>query len=237
METTFFQQFKQRASKLIEPSFLKPGRVLAVRRWEQADLIAVDLHLPEAEMSDWREVPYIKFRVADFTVRDYSPSSWDAETQTCTLVVDAGHDGPGARWAKQLKQEDQVHYLKVDTTHQSPHPTSLVVALGDASSFGHFLGLQQMVYPANRFTGAIVFNDKLEQEKFSRDFRTPLTALQLTDQFGIQTLATWVKAQNFSAEHTAFYLSGNNKMVSEMRKLLKQSGYLPANIRVKGFWS
>ena len=37
---------------------------------------------------------YIKFRMNDLTFRDYTPSGWDADTHTCTLYLDAAHNGP-----------------------------------------------------------------------------------------------------------------------------------------------
>jgi NADPH-dependent ferric siderophore reductase len=153
METTFLHNLKKRAGKLIEPALLKPGKVLDVREWEPATMIEIDLHLPTADMQHWIEVPYIKFRVDDLTFRDYTPACWDAETNTCTLLIDANHNGPGTLWAKQLKRNDKIQYLKVDTTHQSPDPNNLVVGLGDQSSVGHMLGLEQLVYPRTRFMG------------------------------------------------------------------------------------
>jgi NADPH-dependent ferric siderophore reductase len=109
METSILQQIKKRAGTLIEPSLLKPGTVLEVRRWEPSSMVEIDLHLPFADMSVWSEIPYIKFRVSELTFRDYTPFGWDADTRTCTLIIDAAHKGPGSEWAKKLQKQDTIH--------------------------------------------------------------------------------------------------------------------------------
>ena len=111
METSTFNKLKRKAEKLFEPQSLQSGRVLEVRHWEQSTIIEIDLHLPDANMWQWTEIPYIKFKVAAFAYRDYTPSGWDAETSTCTLYVDAAHNGQGSNWARHLKNNDTVSYL------------------------------------------------------------------------------------------------------------------------------
>jgi NADPH-dependent ferric siderophore reductase len=236
METSILQQLKQKAGRLIEPQ-LKTSRVLEVRTWEPATMIEIDLHLPFADMRHWKEVPYIKFKVGSLCYRDYTPFGWDEETSTCTILVDAAHHGPGSLWAKQLQQNDTVQYLKIDTTHHSPDPTHLVVALGDESSMGHLLALQQMIMPVSRFTGGVLIGETQHRSQFGDYFRSPLQAIAPKNGDKHLALFNWVTEQSYCVEHTVFYLTGNNKMVSRLRGLLKGQGYLPRQIKVKGFWS
>jgi len=237
METTFLQHIKKSAGKLIEPALLKQGRVLEVRSWEPSTMIEIDLHLPTADMSHWADVPYIKFRVDGLTFRDYTPSGWDADTHTCTLYIDAAHKGPGSNWARSLQKNDTVQYLKIDTTHHMPDPTNLVVGLGEQSSLGHFFGLQQLVYPVTRFTGAVAMADDNHRSLFPEYFRSPLQPIANTDSTGHERLMTWVGEQGFCADHTYFYLAGNHNMVSGLRKSLREEGFHSGHIKVKGFWS
>jgi len=236
METSFLQDIKKRAGKLIEPA-LKSGRVLEVRHWEPATMIEIDLHLPEADMDQWSEVPYIKFRVGNLAFRDYTPTGWDAETRTCTLLIDAAHHGQGSYWARQLEKNDRVNYLKIETTHQSPDQTDLIVGLGDESSIGHLLGLQQLVYPVSRFWGAITMADGAHRTAFSQYFNTPLVPVSRNDHYGSGSLIRWVQDQGFCTEHTYFYLAGNEGLVIQLRRSLKEMGYMASRIKVKGFWS
>lgn len=230
METSILQRIKKKAGKFVESSLLKAGQVLEVRHWEQGTMVEVDLHLPLENMQQWKEVPYIKFRVDDFCFRDYTPFGWDTDTETCSLLIDSAHRGPGSSWANHLQSGDAVHYLKIEGTHQSPHPTDLVVGLGDASSLAHVLALQQLTLPVSRFEGAVLLDSPQTSQLFREYFHSPVSTL-----IDRGALTDWLKKQNYCTAHTWFYLTGNNGLVSEMRKLLKNMGHL--NIRVKGFWS
>ena len=237
MEISTLERIKRRAEKLFEPQAMQTGRVLEVRSWEPSTLIEIDLHLPLADMTHWQEIPYIKFKVSAFTYRDYTPSGWDAETSTCTIYIDAAHNGPGSIWARSLKKNDTISYVKIGTTHQSPESTSAVIALGDESSMGHMLALQQMVLPAARFSGAIVMGDEQHRSLFSEYFRSPLQAVARDDSYGQHTLIQWVMNQQYTLENTVFYLAGNNVMVSQLKRMLRLQGYSSGQIKVKGFWS
>ncbi|MGN8067463.1 hypothetical protein [Mucilaginibacter sp. SG564] len=230
METSILQQIKNKAVKFIGPQLLLAGRVLEVRVWDSATIIEIDLHLPLVDMRQWVEVPYIKFKVGESCYRDYTPFGWDADTATCSLLVDIAHDGCGSRWARQLCAGDTIQYIKIGTTHQAPHPTNLVVGLGDASSLGHLLALQQLTLPGIRFDGAVLLDSPHTGQLVKDYFHSPLNTL--TNQYA---LATWLMEQGYCTPHTSFYLTGNRGLVVELRSLLRNLGH--SNIQAKGFWS
>ena len=238
METSTLQKIKKRVGALLEPSLLQTGTVLEVRVWNPSTLIEIDLHLPLVNMEKWNYVPYIKFKVDHFTFRDYTPSCWDAETHTCTIYVDARHNGPGSNWARQLKKDDVISYVKmIGFTHHQPDHTAAVIALGDESSMGHLLALQKMVLPHTRFSGGIVMANDEHRDQFNEYFWSPIEPVARKDEYGHNSLMEWVLAQGYRLENTIFYLAGNHTMVGQLRKLLKQQGYPSGQIKVQGFWS
>lgn len=237
METSTIQRIKDRAGRLIEDRVLQTGRVLEVRPWTPCSMVEIDLHLPSADMSQWTEVPYMKFKVAGLTYRDYTPSRWDAETQTCTLFIDTGHDGPGSRWARSLKQGDVVGYFKEKTTHHHPSETAGIVALGDASSLGHLLALEQMTMPSGRFSGAILMDEDNHHALLPEYFNLNLQPLKRQDEYGHHTLMNWLNNTYGKLSDTMFYITGNNILVDRLRKLLRENGYHSDQMRIKGFWS
>ncbi len=208
---------------------LHSGCVLDVRHWVGAEMTEIDLHLPEADMQQWQDVPYIKFRVQPFAYRDYTPFGWDADTATCSLLVDTGHRGAGSDWAKQLKVKDTVQYLKVDFTRQIPHPTNLVVGLGDSSSLAHLLALRQLTLPQSRFDGAVLLNNPAQAELLRDYFGVQLA--NFTDQ---KQLSVWLNKQPYCRQHSSFYITGGSRLVTGLRQELRSRGF--GNIRVKGFW-
>jgi NADPH-dependent ferric siderophore reductase len=237
MEIFSINQIKKRAGKLIEHNLLQTGRVLEVRSWQPGTIIEIDLHLPQLDMLTWAEVPYIKFRVDALTYRDYTPSCWDAETHTCTLFVDTAHNGPGCIWARNLKQYDTISYLKTGSSQQKPDSVKSVIALGDESSMGHLLALQQMTLPHTRFGGAMVMNNDKHRKLFSEYFKSPLQTILYKDEYGHNSLMQWVLNQHYTLDDVIFYITGNHTMVVQLRKLLKQQGYSSSQIKAQGFWS
>ncbi len=229
MEMSIARQLKNKVQSLVNHRLLKQGSVLEVRRWPNSPLIEIDLHLPHMPMQEWSEVPAIKFNVGNWHFRDYTPFGWDAETSTCSLLVDAAHSGPGSNWAKSLNMGDTVQYLKTETTHQSPHGTNLVVALGDNTSLAHLLALRQLTLPAIRFTSAILTDSHQTGSLLKSYFPWSPTL-----HFNEDALMQWLLNEQYCTEHTSFYLTGNKALVFRLRKVLHSLGHF--NIKVKGFW-
>ncbi len=230
MELSILRRIKKRAHGVLDQQFLKHGTVLEVRNWPGSPVMEIDLHLPASDMRRWNEVVYIKFDVGEFCFRDYTPFGWDAETSTCSLLIDTAHDGPGTRWARKLRGGVIVKYLKADSSRQLPHATNLVVGLGDNTSLAHLLALQQLTMPATRFDGAVLTDSPQTAYLLNTYFRWPLASHSSEPD-----LVDWLAGQGYCAEHTSFYLTGNEQLVIRLRKVLKGLGHL--NIRVKSFWS
>ncbi|UEG52030.1 SIP domain-containing protein [Mucilaginibacter daejeonensis] len=237
MNTDTLHRIKKKAAHLIENRLLKTGRVLEVRKWQPSTMIEIDLHLPQTAMEDWKEVPYIKCKVADLTYRDYTPTGWDAETHTCTLFIDAAHQGPGSKWAQQLNTGDSISYLGTNSTRQMPSPTSSVICLGDESSLGHLLAMQQLTMPQTRFTGAVLMGNEHDRGLFKEYLRSPLQPIARNDIYGHHSLTEWLLERSYSLHDTIFYIVGNNTMVVELRKLLRKQGFSRNQIQCQGFWS
>lgn len=220
--------------KIRRPQLLKTGRVLEVRAWSPATMIEIDLHLPFVDMHQWQEIPYIKFRVGPLSYRDYTPTEWDAVTSTCTLFINTAHTGPGSLWARGLSRNYAVQYIKTGSTHQGITAMPSMVALGDESSIGHLLALEQMA--KTHFSGAVLIDDIQHRNFFSKGINSLIQPIARSETFGHQSLMRWINTQQYELHNTAFYLTGNNIMVSQLRKLLKQQGCSSANIKSQGFW-
>jgi NADPH-dependent ferric siderophore reductase len=229
MELSIARQFKNKVKSAINHRLLKQGKVLDVRYWPNSPLIEIDLHMPGVAMHQWSEVPAIKFNVGEWYFKDYTPFGWDAETSTCSLLIDAAHNGPGSCWAKSLTIGQTVQYLKTESTHQTPHGTNLVVALGDNTSLAHLLALRQMTLPAIRFTCAVL-TDSAATGQLLKSYFPWSPALHLNED----ALVNWLLTEQYCTDHTSFYLTGNKALVVRLRKVLKSLGHF--NIKIKGFW-
>ncbi|WP_298740714.1 siderophore-interacting protein [uncultured Chitinophaga sp.] len=231
------QLIKRKAISLIEQRMSKTGTVLAVRAWQPDAVMEVDLHLPGVNMHKWTQAQHIKCKVADFEYRDYTPCGWDAETATCTLIIHTGHDGAGARWARNLQSGDIISYVGIGSSMQKPADNVHLVFLGDESAIGHFVALHQLAKRPLSVTGAIAFSEPAHQDAFREyfcDFGT-VQAVVKTPGHDSNALLQWVAGHHFYS-NTVFYLVGQIPVVVQLRNLLKAQGISGIQIKSQGFW-
>jgi NADPH-dependent ferric siderophore reductase len=174
-------------------------------------------------------------KVGPFTFRDYTPTGWDADTRTCTLYIDAAHDGPGAVWVKNLQPGDAIVYLGIAPTLQSLLPDAKAVFLGDQSALGHFLALMQAAGKQADIEGAIVLPEKAHRSQYG-DYivQLPLDTLPVKRTLA-DSIIPWLSGKLFP-EESIFYLVGNAQLVTTTRSALKQKGIGPKQIKAQGFW-
>lgn len=216
----------------------KQATILAVRTWEPGTVLEVDLHLPDCDMSHWDRALHLECRVGRMVYRDYTPSGWDAETRTCSLVIHAAHDGPGSRWARQLKVGDIIVYRGVGSSHDTPAVGREMAFLGDETAIGHFLALRQLAGKDARITGAIALTEPHHREEFDQYFSGwEVKPVRKDSAVDYEALGRWLEGLAVT-DHAdmVFYLAGHHPAVSGLRKLLRQKGYGRDQVRVQGFW-
>lgn len=225
---------KQKAIHLFETTLGKTGTVLAIRAWEPATFFEVDVHFPEMDMSGWKRVQHIKVRVGYGVYRDYTPAGWDEDIRTCTLYINAEQDGPGAQWIRALREGDRITYIGVGATMHKPMPAAEMIALGDMSSIGHYLALQQLA--GNRkLKGAITIADENHREEFREYFNWDIQPVKKTDSGGLSSILKWTSDK--ALDHSNVYISGHIPTCIRLRKELKKREDAPMGIQVQGFWT
>jgi NADPH-dependent ferric siderophore reductase len=236
MESTI-QLIKRKAISLLEQRMSKTGKVLAVREWGPAAIVEVDLHLPGVNMHKWAQAQHIKVKVAEWEYRDYTPCGWDAVTATCTLIIDAGHEGAGARWAKSLLPGDTITYVGIGSALHRPAENGQMVFLGDESAIGHFYALRQLAGHAASLSGAIAFAHTEHVEIFPSYFSDfgVVEAVAKVPGKDSEALLQWLAGRHFGS-NTVFYLAGHIPLVLGLRQWLKGQGLSGGQIKAQGFW-
>jgi len=224
---------RKKAFSIIENQLLKQGRVLDVRSWSPATFFEVDIHLPQVDMEKWQTVQHIKVKVAEYTYRDYTPTLWDAETRTCTLCINSSQSGPGSTWVSSLKRGDALSYVGIGSTFHKPVAGKRLLCLGDSSSAGHFLALNQLAASDAEVYGAISFGQQSHIDEFASYFDTRLQPIR--EKNWDYSLVSWLERQDLTDE--TVYIAGHIPTAIQLRKHLKQRDDFTGTIKLQGFWS
>jgi NADPH-dependent ferric siderophore reductase len=223
---------KRKALSVFENQLSKQGYVLATRAWDPATFFEVDIHLPGVDMEKWESVQHIKIKVAEYTYRDYTPTMWDADTQTCTLCINTSQGGPGSLWGSSLKRGDVISYIGVGATLHKPVAGKRLLCLGDSSSVGHFLALQQLAADRSEVFGAISFDMESHLLEFSSYFDTRLQPLK--EKSWDYSLVSWLERQVLTDE--TVYIAGHIPTAQQLKRHLKQRDDFKGTVKVQGFW-
>lgn len=187
-------------------------------------LLSVTLQL--SETLKWRSCQHLKFEVSKTHFRDYTLADWDETTMQATLLIDAGHQGPGANWARQLKTGQSLNFMGPGGGFHQPTAASNLLCIGDVSAIGHFTSLHLRKAPQQQLYALICH----QQELPGSILNMPL--IKLNDH--LKGVAAWLQNEMFLMNDTTFYVAGNMQLVVQTRKLLKQMG--AQQIKPAGFW-
>lgn len=225
---------KRQALNLLEKRMLKKGRVLDVREWSPATICEIDLHLPQTDMSNWDSVQHIKMKVADGVYRDYTPVFWDAETHTCTLIIDLEHSGPGTDWAKHLTAESSIEYWGIGKTPH--HPVSgTMLGFGDVSAMAHLLALEYLTRGKSQINGSICFREPHHALEFSQYFQSNYQPLVVENEHSYHRYwERWLESHTLLGQ--TVFIVGNIPSVVKFRKHLRTHTTFNGNIKAEGFW-
>jgi len=226
---------KNKAINLLERQLTKPALVLETRGWHSETFYEIDLHIPDADFNQLKGVAHLKCRVAPLTFRDYTIAKWDDLTKTCTLFVDAAHNGPGSSWVKSLNKQDQISYMQIETHRYPAMDQEKYLFLGDQSTIGHFLALQQLGNKNAQISGALVIDNKNHREELTSYYpELSLTPVAL-QQCYTQSVLSWLQNQPVD-NYDMICLAGNSAMVVDVRQYLRKSGVPNHKIKAQGFW-
>lgn len=215
---------------------LHPAKVLAITLYPPSKMWEIVLHLPNVNMEKWNTIKRLKCKVGKLEYRDYTPALWDWEKKVCTIFIEAGHEGAGSRWVRQLKVGDEVLFGDAHAA-QLPAREGRILCLGDGSALGHFLALKQLTKHGNYpIDTVILLTDACRLPALLTENTSEDTFIMNPGSDRFSTLSKWCNTKDLN-NYTSIYIAGNIPMVTALRKMLKVQSGLQAKIYAHGFWS
>jgi NADPH-dependent ferric siderophore reductase len=212
-----------------------PAEVLAIRTWKPGTMYELDLYLPTVDMGKWTTIPRLKCRVDNekLEFRDYTPAIWNVSHRTCTLYIEAGHQGAGSSWIKRLCQGDSI-FVAHAHAEKLPAEQGKVLALGDGSALGHLLALKQLTSRLEHpLDACVALHENYQIPLGLRENNMDIDFCLTSDVHA--TLTQWLNTRSLSS-YTSVYVAGNIKLVRGLRQQLKTHSGLQARLYVTGFW-
>lgn len=176
----------------------------------------------------------IEPRVSDTHMRHYNPSAYDATTGTMEMLIYLHGKGPGSAWAEKIQAGDKLNIMGPAMKIHADESNNRQVFLGDETTIGTFLFLQNSLSKAQTFTGLIETQPDLLHLNNTVGLNVPTAAR--TAQRG-EVLVQWLK-DNYEANKDAlFYLLGHNATNLQLRDWLKDKGVPNSRIAMRRYWA
>jgi len=226
-------KLKQKALSYLE-ALAHTGYVTGVKAWEPAIVFEVGLHLPGVNMHHWQEAQYIQVKVGPGAYCNYSPTRWNADTSTCTLLIDAGHEGPGCTWVKNLRTNDTLTYFGIGNSGSRRKRTGSIFCIGDASAIGYFTALEQLTERGTKFSGIIAVREADHLVRFKGYLNTQLEPVLSRNGDSYSAWADRLLHHELTGE--TVYIAGHKPSIIRLRDLIRQRENFSGTIRLHGFW-
>lgn len=183
----------------------------------------------------------IEFRVNETDFRHYTPSLFDKIAGVCEVIFYLHNLGVGSQWATNLQVGNEVKLMGPGGKVNFQFDQSFHFCLGDESSLGLALNLQQAAQAQQHAMMCLLELDQqhqhwgqmldLQAQVVSKSEHQPAyNAIQFLNKIEAQTWQDqWRRA--------FFYLTGRAKSIQNFRKALKQKGVLPNQIVTQPYWA
>ncbi|WP_172280413.1 SIP domain-containing protein [Chryseobacterium sp. LAM-KRS1] len=193
----------------------------------------------ETDLSDvYFEPAYaVGFRINDRDFRNYSPFHFDKEKGNFDILFHV-HDtqAAGCHFINQLTAGDSIKMIIPRGKRFFDHEAKIHFSIGDETSLGSSIAIREA---AEKTSKSFVCLHELED---------PLS-LEKLDLYGYYTSKNnWMAILNqineflheerkaIENQEVTFYLTGNGKTMSFLRRYLKEKGVHSTNVRSQAYW-
>jgi ferric-chelate reductase (NADPH) len=229
------------------PPLASPGRVTrTLLRWlmrsarvDAVETLSPHFRLVYLEGEALRNVAWTagqKVQVSmgsGLSARTYTPMSWDADSGRTRMLTFTHGDGPGSRWATDLREGDTCQFFGPRRSLDLSGLESPVVLFGGETSFGLAAALRD--YPqANGAIHVFEASDVAESRPVLEAIGLDAPALIDDD---VHLAAAEAEVLRLAATGAHFVLTGKASSIQRISLALKAVGVVSARVKTKAYWA
>lgn len=219
--------------------FFRSSEVTQVRELGE-HFRSIELSGDELKGAGWKVGDKVQVRTDDLglTARTYTPTTWDPELGTTTLLAFVHGDGPGSVWARSAATGERCQIFGPRGSLKLGETTAPLVFVGDETSFA--LAAAWHGRHPDRPPAAMHFEVTDPDESGDVLRAVGLGAAQLLrrqerDQH-VELLSTTVIDVLRTHEDATLCLTGKAQTIATIRRQLKSAGLAGRTTKVKAYW-
>ncbi|SDX75744.1 siderophore-interacting protein [Paenibacillus sp. CF384] len=169
-------------------------------------------------------------------IRTYSVWNYDTQSGIVDIAACTFSSGAGARWAKQVKVGDPVHFAGPKGKFVSDDSGDYYILIGDISALAHLYELNRHI-PASKKVFSLVYAENEQSFFADLDGETKLTFRALPPN-PVQALIEQIEDITKQAQGRGMvYVGGDGRVCVELHDYFKKKlQWDRGQIKVKPFW-
>ncbi|MTD95025.1 siderophore-interacting protein [Hyphomicrobium sp. xq] len=216
---------------------MRPARVAAVETLSPRFRL-VDLEGEALRHIAWTPGQKVQISMGSgLSARTYTPMSWDADSGRMRLLTFAHGEGPGSRWASDLREGDTCQFFGPRRSLDLSGPTlasleSPVVLFGDETSFG--LAAAMGADPIHVFE----VSDVSESRPVLEEIGLGQATLIERSADDAHLAAAEAQVLRFAASGGVhFVLTGKASSIQRVNRALRAAGVVASRVKTKAYWA
>ncbi|MBW9075624.1 siderophore-interacting protein [Agrobacterium deltaense] len=216
---------------------MKPATVIGVTALSD-NFRLIDFQSDALKESSWSPGDKVQVKLdGGFITRTYTPISWDQPEGKTQFLAYCHGEGPGSRWAQQVKPGDQRQFFGPRRSMEFDNLPKSVVLCGDETSFALALALEGMIDQATERHYVFEVTDSEEAATVLDKLGLPQSKL-IERQPGDAHLDLVLNALGEAMlPTTTFVLSGKASTIQHLNRSLKVHGVETRSLRMKAYWA
>lgn len=200
----------------------------------------ITLHADAFGKVTWKPGEKVQINTGNWNVRTYTPLSMDKESKELKILAFLHGNGPGSKWASQVKAGDSSQILGPRSSLSLPDQTSSLVLFGDETSLAVAATFRKHLGEAARYHFVFEVADPEECQKLCERIgilQGSTFVKKTPDRSHLAEVSLGLKKAFESQGAEQVVLTGDGLSIRDLSKKLREGGISSTKIKAKIYWS